>query len=1510
MEKCERVPQNVIFIRLRGESEAMTTQNPENESSEKLPPAPLADNDDPVPAPSEMNDDPVPAPSEMKDDPAKHDMVIVGVGASAGGLEALQEFLANLPEYNEKVAFIVAQHLSPTYKSMLVQLLSRATKLQVVEITHGMPIESGKVFITPPDSEVSVSGGKLKLNKPGASVGPKPSVNVFFSSLAQQQKIIPIGVILSGTGSDGAKGVQEIKRYGGLTIAQEPKTAKYDGMPLAAIQTGFVDLALSPDKMGEEIKDYLIHGASFLLNHTDEDSESSSLDSLLKMLSDRTGTDFSNYKPSTICRRLEKRIAGLNLESIDDYVKLIRKRPRELDVLFNTILIGVTAFFRDPDAYERLRERLREIVVNKRPNEPIRIWCPGCATGEEPYSIAIMLSQLLKDKVESHNIQIFATDIDDQAIAFARRGAYHKSSLENLSADIIAEYFHKRGDKYELRKSIRQLALFSKHDVTVHPPFLKLDLISCRNLLIYFGQKLQKHIIPVFHYALNSDGYLFLGKSETVGQFTSLFSTVDGKNKIFRRKQGGSMHAVKFSSFRSTRQLRPADADQNRRTAVAQQSRDRSLSEMVMETIYSTFEHPFVVVNDAMDIQEIRGDIGPYLQLREGQMNANIVNLANKDYQIELRSLLSKSIRERSSVKGAVKRKYTGDNPHLVRIAIKPLLFNEVNDELFLVVFERLDLDENLFVHADSSDAKGDDPRVIELEQELAATKEHLQTYIEEIETANEELQSLNEELQSSNEELQSSNEELETSNEELQSSNEEIQIAYAELRLSNQELEKKERALQESETNMRALLNNTLQSFVLVDRNYRMVVFNKSAREFAERRLGVELKSGESVIDFIKLLRDDVYHEAFLKALGGSPTEMERSTKGVDGSERRYIFNFTPILDAAGEVEVISLSIMDITERYRTQRELDENRRIFQTIFDHVDVGVAVVDDRGETIQSNDTYTRIFGFDEGEPIGAPFTDAMPKDRREEARSKFQSFIEKGTVIDGEYKGIRRDGELIDVHINFSRVEGDGDRDLTILTVRDVTKSVHYRHLLEDSQRQANVGGWEFDVITGTFSWTEEVFRIYDVPPDTPITLDLGKKHYHPDSLPKLEAALERALERGDPYDLELKFVSAKNVEKWVRATCKPIRVHDRTVKLFGTIQDITGRKESERRAYLLSYAAEFAKEFVLFGNRDGVCEWANDAFLKATDATLDDLRGKTIDTIFAQYAPRNSGVKEKVERLRRSHAGESEIILFHKNHDGDPRWLKTAVVELDDVKTGSALVALAFDVTDQRRKQTRLALQKRKVEALSRYKARRFSLAGEKLKKPAERARSSETKPNEEIEELLRIFESVEELAPEANEPERMQPSDFYPGCLLAELTQIFRPDAAQRRGGLEFANNAPELPLNLDRRSFSLAVYLLLDYLFDRRSPAPLKISMNVKKDGDKRYGLVEIVDKDAEMDEETRERFRGAIETGDETGGAVMLPVIARELVTKMGGEASFVFEEGVGAKFEFSFVASVS
>jgi two-component system, chemotaxis family, CheB/CheR fusion protein len=713
---------------------------------------------------------------------------VVGIGASAGGLEAFKLFLKAIPE-KSGMAYVYVQHLSPLYDSYLPEILQKLTKIPVQLIADNVHLETDHIYIIPPDSLLTAFDGVLKL-EPVKNRKTKV-IDLFFSSLGVVHQSFAVGVVLSGSLDDGTLGLQAIKSYGGLTFAQD-EAAAFDSMPQSAIKSGAVDFVLPADQIISKLiainhpfhSDYTTGEIKKKEPHANEEV----FKQLLTVLRIRRGVDFTNYKPSTIKRRIARRMALNKIEKLLDYLTFLRENKSEQDALYNDMLISVTSFFRDPKSFDLLCNNILPGLINQKTgNEPIRIWVAGCATGEEAYSMAICLQEYLGDKAFARKIQIFATDVSEIAIAKARTGIYRQNDLAGLSAQRVQQFFNKIDGTYQVNKSVRDMCVFAHHNLLKDPPFSKIDLVSCRNVLIYLEPVLQKAALSTFHYSLNEKGFLMLGKSETIGSNSDLFSTYNQHERIYQSK-GPHGRYRNITSSRSEQTLKDIDQD------MQDKSSGKDIYKMADALLLSQFTPASVLVNQAHDVVQFRGKTDQWITVPAGKPSFNILKLAREGLSFEIRNLLHLAKNKQNSVhKEGIFFKVDNEQRY-VNIEVIPI--PDTTEEYYLIVFQNSILSANSFTADNTDVTKAAQEninawvqRIDQLEKELSQTREDMRSVTEAQEAANEELQSANEELLSGSEELQSLNEELETSKEELQSTNEEIIIVNTELLDRNEQL-------------------------------------------------------------------------------------------------------------------------------------------------------------------------------------------------------------------------------------------------------------------------------------------------------------------------------------------------------------------------------------------------------------------------------------------------------------------------------------------------------------------------------------------------------------------------------------------------------------------------------------------------------------------------------------------------------------------------------------------------
>ena len=772
---------------------------------------------------------PIPSDQQTSDN-QQHDpcFAVVGIGASAGGFTAVRQLLATIPD-DTGMAFVLVQHLNPTYHSNLAELLSKATSMPVLTIENDMPIQPNKVYVIPPAQSLSLEGRTLKLMPRDRGTVPTLSIDHFFLSLASNLHESCVGVVLSGTGSDGSKGLKAIKAEGGITFAQDGKSAEFPEMPCHAVAAGCVDLVLPPEGIGREIARLARHPvfqlppktatSAEIFEELDKDVIEQILDNLKAL-----GFDYVGYKRSTVSRRILRRMAINKLNKLTEYADYLREHSEEAAALNEDMLIKVTSFFRDPAAFEALSQTVYPAIVEgKGEDNPLRIWVPGCATGQEVYSIALSLLEFMDAQGYSVPIQVFGTDISEQAINKARRGLFTKAEVADLSQMRLQTFFDETRDGYQVKKAVRELCIFARQDFTHDPPFSRLDLISCRNVLIYFESTLQKKVMPLFHYALNPGGFLLLGASESIGSFDELFVPANKRQRLFYKKNGPQLADHEFSQQPKANVIKLPHSPFFAPQADSATSPDlQTLTDRILLCKY----HPAaVVIDQEMNLLHFRGDTSFYLRPMPGKASLKLMKMVHDDLRMELRTLIYSTKKNQTPQRKENLRITLKDGLHGLNLEVIPFSGPD-NTALYLVLFEPLELQKNTTQGPKARQgmaASASEEELLRLRQDLYSTREYMQTLIEDRDKSLEDTKIANEEILSSNEELQSINEELETAKEELESSNEELSTVNAELQARNTELT-------QSHGDLRNLLLSAQIPFVIVEADLRIRLVSPNA--------------------------------------------------------------------------------------------------------------------------------------------------------------------------------------------------------------------------------------------------------------------------------------------------------------------------------------------------------------------------------------------------------------------------------------------------------------------------------------------------------------------------------------------------------------------------------------------------------------------------------------------------------------------------------------------------------
>ncbi|WP_044117826.1 chemotaxis protein CheB [Alkaliflexus imshenetskii] len=842
---------------------------------------------------------------------------IIGIGASAGGLEALEQFLENVPEQSG-MAFVVIQHLDPTQKGMLPELLQRTSKMKVLQAQNRMMVLPDRVYVIPPNKSMTILKGMLFLSEPIEERGLRLPIDLFLRSLADYNRELAVGVILSGMGSDGSLGLRAIKAQNGIVMAQNPGSARFDSMPRSAIDSVLVDIVAEANELPLKLIDLMKHLPKVKIDPALELKNKSSLEKIVTLVRSCTGNDFSLYKKNTLYRRIERRMSVHKIDKVAGYVNLLNDNPGEVDILFKELLIGVTNFFRDSHVWSLVAEQvIGKLIFNRENGTVLRAWIPGCSTGEEAYSLAILFKEEI-EKAKLHNsltLQIFATDLDNEAIGIARKGLFPSNIAADVSPSRLKRFFSVTDDGYQMKPEIREMVVFAEHNLIMHPPFTKIDIVSCRNLLIYMDSELQRKVISLFHYSLVCNGYLILGTSETLGTQGHLFTVVDSKCKIFKHSEAILRpDLVDFSAtFLHNKQF-----VSNKPMSV---NPVLNIQSYANELLLDNFTPPGVLVNEDGDILYISGRTGKYLEPAVGKANMNIFAMLRDKLQTELPVAFRNAIKNRGLVFLRNIKMEANNGTQYINVSIKWIDKPEPLHGLLMIVFSDSSVVETVKRPSKKGISELESVRESELQNELLHMREVMQSTMEEMQTSQEELKSTNEELQSANEELQSTNEELTTSKEEMQSLNEELQTVNAELQSKVDEFSR-------VNNDMKNLLNSTDIATLFLDKNLNIRRYTNQATKIFKL---IKSDIGRPITDLVTEL---IYPDMALDARRVLNTLFFTEKQIATHDRRWFLIRIMPYRTFDDRIDGLVMTFINTTEHMEIEGKLSHSEQMRSLLF------------------------------------------------------------------------------------------------------------------------------------------------------------------------------------------------------------------------------------------------------------------------------------------------------------------------------------------------------------------------------------------------------------------------------------------------------------------------------------------------------------------------------------------------------------------------------------------------
>jgi two-component system CheB/CheR fusion protein len=1217
--------------------------------------------------------------------------VVVGVGASAGGLEAFKELLAHLP-IDTGMAFVLVMHLDPTHKSILTELLAKATRMSVSEVQDGVAVAPNHVYVIPRNTSMAIEGGVLRLRRRQEGRGQHRPIDSFLQSLSEDRNTRAIGVILSGTATDGTLGLEAIKAEGGITFAQDPKSAKFDSMPRSAVAAGCVDFILSPEEIANELARISRHpyvasagAAKPDVEEMEQPAGKNDFKIILTLLLRATGVDFRIYKTNTLRRRIRRRMILNKLDALEEYARYLGENAAEVENLYEDILINVTSFFRDPEAFDVLKEKIiAQLIKARAPDEPLRIWVPGCSTGEEAYSIAMAFTEFTGVRSGRIPVQIFATDINEKCIEIARAGLYSKSITADISPERLRHFFTEVEGGYRVSKPLRKMCVFAQQNITADPPFARMDLISCRYLLMYLEPTIRKQILSLLHYALMPTGILWLGSSETAGAAPDLFELEDEKHRFYARKPGTERTPFSYLTVAEAwnKDRAPSKADFVGPTATIGEKEAQREADRI---IFARYAPASALINEEFNVLQLRGDTAPYLEQSDGRAPGNLLKLAREGLLVALRAAVNKARKAEGPVrKKNLRVRHNGENIS-VNFEVIPLKHPTTRERHFLALFETAEAEtESRGRETGGARRKSEEQRIRQLQQELAAARDHLQSVIEEHQETNEKLQSANEEVQFSNEELQSINEEFETSKEELESSNEELITLNEELNNRNTELGR-------LNSDLVNVLGSVQIPILMLDGQLRIRRFTPAAEKLLNL---IQTDVGRPIGD-LKFNFEYPHLERLVTEVIDTISVKEVETR--DSAGRWYSLRVRPYWTIDNKIDGAVVAILDIDALKQTEREIRAARDYAEAILRTARAPLIVLGADLRVDTANDAFYKTFKVSPDVTDGRLIYDLgnrqwdIPR-----LRQLLQDVIPRNSVFNDfevthEFQSIGKRTMLL----NARRLDSsEGDPERILLGIDDVTERLEAAALRESEERFRMLADNAPALIwvtgpTGCEFVNREYLEFLGVG-ETEVLGDKWANFVHPEDRGAYVNAFLETASRRDRFEGEFRFRRADGEYRWMQTVGMPRFEGSEFKGYVGSTFDIHDRKLAETAMAQLAAIVESSDDSIISTDSNGIIASWNKGAERLFGYTAAEVIGKPVTILI----PPERGDEELyiLERIRRGEQVDSYETV-RRREDGSEIDIWLTVSPIRD-RTGKVIGAskIARDISDRKLAETAMA--------------------------------------------------------------------------------------------------------------------------------------------------------------------------------------------------------------------------